>query len=251
MRIAVISDVHGNIEALHAVLEDIRRRRADAIVCLGDIVGYGPNPAEASDVVRAVASAAVRGNHEILVTERIDETTSPLAAESARWTRKKLSPAPRASEAKKARWAWLRSLPRYVKLDEMIFAHGSPESPFIYVSDVGDAERLFRGHLHGARVCFVGHTHVPGFFLAHGGKIAYVSGETGRRYRFERARVIVNAGSVGQPRDFDPRACYVLLRDDGSFEYRRIEYDVETTAAKIRAIKDLPNALADRLLIGE
>ncbi len=251
MRIAVISDVHANLEALRAVLADIRRRRADAIVSLGDVIGYGPDPIETADLVRTLAAAAVRGNHEILVTEAIDETTSPLAAQSARWTRRKLLPAPRASAQKKERWAWLAGLPRYVKFEHMIFAHGSPQSPFVYISEIHEAARVFERHLHGTSICFVGHTHVPCVFVEDRGDILYLPAETGRRYRFRGTRAIVNVGSVGQPRDFDPRASYVLVRDDGSIEFRRIEYDVEATARKIFAIRELPNALGERLLIGE
>lgn len=253
MRIAVISDIHGNLEALEAVLADIERSRVDRIVCLGDMIGYGPNPREVCDIVSAFANGVVRGNHEILVLGRsIDSRISPLAVTSTLWTRKKLDPrSGRGGAQRKARWDWLKKLPKYLKLGDIIFAHGTPNDAFHYVLGPEDALRVFETEMHRAKLCLIGHTHVPGFFVYDGRHIAFGQADPGRAFRFKEVRAIVNVGSVGQPRDRDPRACYAIIGDDHSFEYRRVEYDVEVTAEKVYATKELPAALGERLLLGE
>jgi predicted phosphodiesterase len=253
VRVAVISDVHGNLEALEAVLADIERARVDRIVCLGDMVGYGPNPGEVCDVVAGVADAVVKGNHEMLVLGKaIEPRISPLAVKSTLWTRSRLTPrGSRASERKRKRWDWLRKLPRYWKLGDIIFAHGSPNDAFHYILGPEDALKVFETELHGAKLCLVGHTHVPGFFVYDGRHLAFGQAAPGRAFRFRNVRAIVNVGSVGQPRDQDPRACYAIIGEDRSFEFRRVEYDAELTARKIYAIEALPAALGERLLLGE
>jgi predicted phosphodiesterase len=249
MRIAVISDIHGNLEALEAVLADIEGARVDTIVCLGDIVGYGPNPREVCDIVRPLAGAAVKGNHEAMVLSRgVDPRVSPLAATSTAWTRRRLEPR---SEKARTRWNWLRKLPRYVKYGELIFAHGTPHDAFTYILGVNEALRVFEREMHGTALCLVGHTHVPGFFVYDGAQLAYGQADPGRKLRFKRVQAIVNVGSVGQPRDHDPRASYAIVGDDRSLEFRRVEYDVEAAARKIFETPELPRALGERLLVGE
>lgn len=253
MRIAVISDIHGNLEALEAVLADIEKARAEKIVCLGDMIGYGPNPIEVADAVHAFAAAAVMGNHEVLVTRGVPPRTSPLAEKAAVWTRRKLAPhGGKTTSRKSQRWEWLKTLPKYVKLDDMIFAHGTPDDCFTYVMGLDEAVQVFEREMHGTSLCLIGHTHVPGIFAYDGKQVGYAVPEPGKRARPPKGLLlIVNVGSVGQPRDQDPRASYALIGDDRSFEIRRVEYPVEKTAEKIYAIKDLPNALGERLLIGE
>ena len=273
MRFAAISDVHSNLEALQAVLDDAERARVEAIVCLGDVIGYGPNPRETLDLVRKVASAVVLGNHEVLVGREIPEHTAPQAAQAALWTRRMLRPprgskvevrlpgsgrlVPASEEAqakhrhKRARWAWLRSLPTCVVFDGVLLAHGTPADPFDYVFGPIEAQRVLESQMKGAGLLLLGHTHVPAIALTDGRTLAFARAEEGRIYSLRGFTAIVNVGAVGQPRDHDPRASYGIVREDRSVEIRRVPYDAEKTAAKIRAVRALPAALADRLLCGE
>ncbi len=255
MKLALISDVHANLEALEACLRDIEGEGVDRIYCLGDVIGYGPDPRQVADRVREVCAGIVRGNHEEIVTRAVPRRIAPIAARAAFWTRRKLEPrSPKAPPKKVERWHTLRKLPTTIEVPDegLLLAHGTPEDCFSYVLSVGDALRVFRRQLPASLpVCFIGHTHVPGFFFYDGRQIGFGLAEEGRRFEFGSHRLLVNAGSVGQPRDQDPRACYAIWHGDGSFEFRRVEYDVETTCRKIHGIPELPNALADRLLIGE
>jgi predicted phosphodiesterase len=251
-RIAIISDIHANLEALEAVLADLEKKKASKIYCLGDIVGYGPSPREVLEIVKAVANESVRGNHEILVCRTAPNNVHPDALKAAEWTRKKLLPGVHAPEALKERWGWLKALPATEDLGEILLAHGTPRDCFTYVLAARDAERVFDQQMGDARILFIGHSHVPAVWYTDGGPVLVAPGEKKKRYTFaESHRIIVNVGSVGQPRDHDPRACYVLLHDDLSFEYRRVEYDCEKTAKKIFDIPELPNWLGERLLCGE
>jgi diadenosine tetraphosphatase ApaH/serine/threonine PP2A family protein phosphatase len=255
MKLAIISDIHANLEALEAVLRDIDAEGVDRIYCLGDVVGYGPSPRQVVDRVRDACTGIVRGNHEEMVTKEIARRVAPIAAKAALWTRRKLEPVRFAPPRKIERWHVLRKLPSTIEVpdDGLLLAHGTPEDAFSYVLSIGEALRVFRRQLPDPLpVCVIGHTHVPGFFFYDGRQIGFGLAEEGRR--FERKpdhRLIINAGSVGQPRDQDPRACYLLWHGDGSFEWRRLDYDVDTTCRKIRGIPELPNALAERLLVGE
>ncbi len=252
-RIAIISDIHANLEALEAVLADLERKRAQKVYCLGDIVGYGPSPIEVADIVRAVANEAVRGNHEDLVLKPAPDNIHPDALQAAEWTRKQLLPGPAASEQKRERWEWLKALPvtEEVLRGQVLLAHGTPRDCFTYVLGPGDAQKVLKTQMGKARLCFIGHTHVPGFWFTDGKRIGFGPSEPKKRYTFPGKRALVNVGSVGQPRDHDPRACYVLLHGDGSFEFRRVEYDVESTARRIYANPNLPRWLGERLLCGE
>ncbi|MHC4830161.1 MAG: metallophosphoesterase family protein [Planctomycetota bacterium] len=261
MLYGVMSDIHGNLEALEAVLIDMHEHEVDRIVCLGDVIGYGPCPYETAELVSYVAAACVHGNHEQMVLrDRIDEYVSPLAATAARWTRKRLKPRggkrdPRQSgrQARNQReiWRWLKSLPQTLRHEHFLFAHGTPEDAECYIITLEEALKVFKGQMDGAQILFVGHSHVPGIFhLNKNGRVDYAPGEFGKRYRIGKRPMIVNVGSVGQPRDYDSRACYVLT-DGKTIRYRRIEYDVESTVERIYKESGLPNALADRLLCGE
>src|SRR5205085_9051270 len=130
---------------------------------------------------------------------------------------------------KKERWAWLKALPATEELGDILLAHGTPDDNFTYVTGMGDALRVFQRQMGEARICFIGHTHVPGFFFFDGRQLGFGAPEPEKRYGFHDKRLLINVGSVGQPRDHDPRACYVLLHGDQTFEYRRVEYDCERT----------------------
>ncbi|HVY61361.1 MAG TPA: metallophosphoesterase family protein, partial [Planctomycetota bacterium] len=247
-----ISDIHANLEALEAVLADLEKQKCAKIYCLGDIIGYGPSPREVADIVQAVSAETVKGNHEDLVIRRAPKNVHESALAAAEWTRKKLIPGgPGAPERKRERWEWLKALPLNEDLGEILLAHGMPADSFAYVLGVGDALKVFQKQMGGARMCFIGHTHVPGLWFFDGKQLGFGPAEEKRRYGLQDRKVLVNVGSVGQPRDHDPRACYVVLHGDGSFEYRRVEYDCEKTARRIYGIPDLPNWLGERLLCGE
>jgi len=252
VRIAIVSDIHSNLEALEAVLKDAGRKRVDRIYCLGDIVGYGPNPKRVLDLAERF-EFIVQGNHDEAVATRIPKKFKELAAKAAFWTRRVLKPkVDRSTKAQRRRWRLLSSLPATVDLGDALFAHGTPAHNFDYLSEPEIATEVYRRYMKRKRVLFVGHTHVPGVFVdGKGGDVRWYDAEPGMRYRIGTERVIVNVGSVGQPRDGDPRACYVVFYDDGSFRFRRVEYDIEKTAQKIYRKRELVNSLGDRLFEGE
>lgn len=232
MRIALISDIHANAEALSAVLDDIDQRAVDAIVCLGDIVGYGPDPAACLEIIRRRSIISFMGNHDQAAFDAGLRTTfSPLARAAIEWT------APCLNDAD---LSFLRSLPYRDERYGATFVHAAPSAPedFEYIMDDVDAARNFPGFT--TALCFVGHTHQPDVFPEDLGRRRV---EAGRRY-------IVNVGSVGQPRDGNSRACYGLFDpEDLSFEHVRVTYDVATTAEKIYRA-GLPGQLAERLVLG-
>ncbi|MFT3683928.1 MAG: metallophosphoesterase family protein [Phycisphaerales bacterium] len=257
MTTAIISDVHGNLEALQAVLADIDSRGIKRIICLGDIIGYGPNPIECVDLVRSRCEWALMGNHDFGVL--YEPTNFNAGAESAAfWTRDRLDAEPD-DALRRERYEFLGRLRvRVVETcpdgrTSLLAVHGSPRRPineYIFPDDVANApDKISTIFERVPRVCVVGHTHVPGVFTDE--PDFYPPGElTDSTYQFtESEKAIINVGSVGQPRDMDPRASYVVLSDRG-VSFARVPYDVEAVAAKIRAVPQLPEWLADRLFEG-
>jgi len=243
MRVAVISDIHGNLPALEAVLADLDGERVDAIWCLGDIVGYGPAPNECCALVRARADICLCGNHDLGVVGALELATfTGEAAAAARWTQGVLAPEHR---------DWLGSLKPRANADRSELFHASPRDPvWDYVlSDQVAAEAL---RLTSAPLVLVGHSHVAlcvaqadegsvGGGLAPGGTETPLAAPPRR---------LLNPGSVGQPRDGDPHAAWLLVDFDGDRgTFRRVPYDVEATQAAIRAA-GLPEVLARRLAHG-
>lgn len=251
MKRALISDIHGNLEALQAVLEDIRSHPVDEIYCLGDVIGYGPNPCECLDHVMRHAKLTILGNHDQAALFDPDGF-NPMALQAIYWTRDQLDNGPGSAKQINARWDFLGELPRQIDEGKFRFVHGSPRDPtneYVfpeYIFDQRKMEILF-GKIE--QTCFMGHTHLPGVFTT---ECEFVTpDECEHVYRIGGEKVMINVGSVGQPRDDDNRACYVLLDGDAmTATFRRVEYDIETTASKIYAIGDLANALGDRLRHG-
>jgi predicted phosphodiesterase len=238
---AILSDVHANLEALDAVLADVRARGADDLVCLGDFVGYGASPNECVERLRPAIQAAVLGNHD---QAAFDETWldsfNPEAAAAARWTARALG---------REHLDYLRALPFSVAWRGARLVHGSPADPpaWNYVFTPGEAI----GEMEACPepVCFVGHSHVPGTFELDGRRARYTreAAIAGRRER----RYLIVVPSVGQPRDGDPRAGYLVWDDEAwTFEHVRLDYDI---AGAVRRIVDagLPRALGERLRYGE
>lgn len=233
MRLAIISDIHANLEALERVLADIEAAEADRLVCLGDIVGYGADPSACLDLVRERADICVLGNHDAAVFSLTERAFfNPNARLAVDWTAAQLSTDD---------IAYLKGLPYRVSSDNLLFVHSAPRAPeqWDYVFS-GMEARMYGRHFH-ERICFIGHSHVPGLYPIDAG---------GRGYSHDR-RFLINVGSVGQPRDGDWRSSYGLLDTvAGSYENRRIEYDVDAAARKIIS-RGLPRRLAERLRMGE
>jgi diadenosine tetraphosphatase ApaH/serine/threonine PP2A family protein phosphatase len=241
MRYAILSDIHGNLEALEAVLADVDARRPDATVCLGDFVGYGAAPNECVSMLRPRIEVAVAGNHDLAACGRIKlGYFNPDAALAATWTTEALTP---------EHLQYLRELPFSVSWRGVRLVHSSPAEPeeWRYVFSPGDA--AFEMEACPEDICFIGHSHYPGTFELEGSHVRYTRdpvlvGQPGRRY-------LVNVPSVGQPRDGDPRAGYVLFDDAPvRFEHVRLPYDVPAAMQRIREA-GLPPFLAARLQGGE
>jgi len=268
VRRALISDIHGNLEALEVVLDDIKSQGISEIYCLGDIIGYGPNPRECIDLVMEHSKITLLGNHD--QGAMFDPDGFNIGAERAIfWTRGQLeNPHDRANNER--RWEFLGELPRSYRLEPFLFVHGSPRNPlseYIFPEDIYNHRKMERLFQLVERYCFQGHTHVPGVFTES--FQFYAPEEIDNEYTMGDGKLMINVGSVGQPRDGDPRACYVVL-DDGRPEadgpesdrgktapggpirviYRRLNYDFETTIKKIYAIPELEPFLGDRLRQG-
>jgi diadenosine tetraphosphatase ApaH/serine/threonine PP2A family protein phosphatase len=254
--LAVLSDIHGNLEALRAVLEDARRNGVEAVYCLGDLVGYGPNPRECVDLAMRWC-VVLLGNFD--QAARSDPAAlSPTAVAATRslvWSRAQLdAPVPYA-QAARDRLAFLANRPESHREGDSLFVHGSPRNPlheYVYPEDIHNQRKMDRIFRLVGRYCFQGHTHVPGIFTEGAPEDLYqfhAPDEIDFVYRLDGRKTLCNVGSVGQPRDGDWRACYVLL-DGDAIRYRRVEYDIDTTVTKIHAVPDLDNLLGHRLREG-
>lgn len=250
---AIISDIHSNLEALQAVFDDIDARGVDKIVCLGDIVGYGPSPGPCIDMIMERCQFCICGNHDHAVFfEPYNFNVS--AERAAYWTRQVFEDEPNKA-LRDRRWEFLGSLPIRADYEGMLFVHGSPRRPvneYLFADDVYTNPNKLMANFERLEhvACFVGHTHVPGVFMDD----PYFESpdeltEPGRYQIAPDDRVIINVGSVGQPRDRDPRAAYGIVQD-GEVEFIRVEYDVEATVRKILSIPDLDDFLAHRLMDG-
>jgi len=240
MRYAVIADIHANLEAFEVVLADTKEQKCTHYCCLGDVVGYNANPKDCLDIVRTMGMPCVKGNHDEYCSSEEDlEGFNPHAAEAVNWTRKQLSPEDR---------KWLCDL-KYVRLvASFTIVHATLDGPqrWGYVFDRLAAAASFT--YQNSSVCFFGHTHVPVAFvrdsMVRGGTYSKFKVEPGKKY-------FVNVGAVGQPRDGNPKAGYVIYdMDEGSIELRRLDYDIPKAQKKIMAA-GLPQRLADRLAVGK
>jgi predicted phosphodiesterase len=239
MRYAIIADIHGNLEAFQTVLDDIKTQNVQQIVCLGDVVGYNANPKECLDIIRAMNVPIVKGNHdEYCSSEDQLEGFNPHAAEAVIWTRNQLTTDDR---------QWLRDLKYSRMVANFTIVHATLDAPqrWGYVFDKLAAAASFP--YQNTQLCFFGHTHVPVAFM----RDTAVRGGTYSKFKIDPAKkYFINVGAVGQPRDNNPKAGYVVYdADAGTIELRRLDYDIATTQAKIRAA-GLPERLAERLEFG-
>jgi diadenosine tetraphosphatase ApaH/serine/threonine PP2A family protein phosphatase len=241
MRIAVISDVHSNLHALEAALEGIDREQPDAVWCLGDVVGYGPKPDECCRTIEERTAICLAGNHDLGVRGDVDlDDFAPDAAAAALWTRRVLGE--RAS-------AFLARLGPTAEADGVQLFHASPRDPIweYILTDQAAAAAL---EATSAPVVLVGHSHVPLAVTTDGGQLAGGHAPAGTDLELGDGRWLLNPGSVGQPRDGDPRAAWMLL-DLGlrRASFRRVVYAIAETQAEIRDA-GLPHALGERLSSG-
>jgi predicted phosphodiesterase len=248
--IALISDIHGNLEALQTVLAEIDRRGVDEIICLGDVVGYGPNPTECIDLVMRRCSVTLMGNHDFAVF--YEPYNFNVGAEQAcYWTRAQFE-ADANAERRDARWRFLGKLQPLERRPGVMCAHASPRRPineYIFPDDIYTNSSKFGPIFERVeKVCFVGHTHVPGVFLE--GPDFYSPEELDARFELGIEKAVINVGSVGQPRDRDPRSSFVLF-DGRSVEFVRVAYDVDAVVKKVEKIDALDNFLGSRLRDGK
>lgn len=244
---AIISDIHGNLEALQAVLADIAAQGIETIYCLGDVIGYGPNPRECIDHCLKF-DLCLLGNHDNGALFD-PEGFSSGAERAIFWTRRQLemSDQNHASE----RWKFLAQLPRTHREGELMFVHGSPRSPlneYVFPEDVYNQRKIERIFGFIQQFCFQGHTHVPGVFTES--CRFYSPAEIDNRYTLGGQKIMVNVGSVGQPRDGIPTSCYVVL-EGREVEFRRVAYPCEVTRDKILNIPELDDFLGYRLMEGK
>ena len=248
MRRAVISDIHSNLEAFEAVLADIEAQHVDEIYCLGDQVGYGPNPIECIDIMMKRAKVCLFGNHD-QATLFDPEGFNSGAERAVFWTRSQLENFKDPDASK--RWDYLGGLPRNHREDDFIFVHGSPRNPlneYVFQDDIYDERKMERLFSVVPQYSFQGHTHVPGIFTEDREFLAPVDVDC--KYTLTGKKAMINVGSVGQPRDRDPRACYVII-EDLTLVFRRVEYDIDKTMQKIFNIPELDRYLGERLKAGK
>jgi predicted phosphodiesterase len=240
MRYAVIADIHANLDALQVVLEDIKQQKCTHVVCLGDVVGYGADPKACLDIIRGMNIPVVKGNHdEYIGLDDNPEGFNDAAAEAVTWSRNQLTAEDR---------QWLRELKYFRLVANFSIVHATLDAPqrWGYVFEKLEAAASFT--YQNTQVCFFGHTHVPVAFIRDTG----VRGGTYSKFRVEPGKkYFVNVGSVGQPRDRNPKAAYVVYDlPTQTIELRRLDYDIAAQQRKIRAA-GLPERLAERLATGQ
>ncbi len=240
MRYAILSDIHSNLEALQAVLEACQKERVEAFLCTGDIVGYGADPTECIDLIRQFKIQCVAGNHDWAVAGKFDlDYFHGVAKEAILWTREHIN---------FDYLPFLDELKLIFKNSDLILAHGTLDAPslFDYLKDIGHAVDTFE--VMDRPVCFVGHTHVPSVFIQQKDKIFCLQKSS---LKLEpNTKYIVNAGSVGQPRDGNPLSSFCLYdSDQETIEIRRVAYDIKKAQDKIIQA-GLPSMLGYRLEFG-
>jgi diadenosine tetraphosphatase ApaH/serine/threonine PP2A family protein phosphatase len=248
MRLAILTDIHANLPALEAVLADVEAADVDDVWCLGDVVGYGADPDECTKVVADRCSLCLVGNHDLAVLDDLDISTfSPAASAAVRWTQEVVA---------RDTLEFLRSLKPADESREVGLYHASPRDPiWEYVLWPDQATECIR--VQSSRVSLIGHSHVALFFVLsdrspnENANARGAQAGAGTSLDLGEGRWLINPGSVGQPRDGDPRAAWLELDTDGwSATYRRVEYDIDRAAESILAT-DLPEHLARRLYVGQ
>jgi predicted phosphodiesterase len=246
LRYAIISDIHSNLEALQAVLKTIEQEKIDKIVCLGDIVGYGPYPNECIELVQQNCEIILTGNHDFACIESSELFYfNEYAAKAIEWTVTVLS---------KENLEYLATLSLVDKIENFYLVHSSPFEPqsWDYILSLSEAKFNFSNFNDNAKICFIGHSHHPIMFIEYleNNKPDYTFKLVNQIQLEENNRYIINVGSVGQPRDSNPDAAFGIVdTTTQEYELKRVKYDVNKTFQKMVSV-GLPQFLADRLLIG-
>ncbi len=244
MKFAIISDIHANLEAFNRVLNDIDKMNCDEIICLGDIVGYGPEPESCINVIRENNIQCLMGNHDAAVCGVLSTDYFNMYAKNAvEWTIENIS---------QDNMEYLKSLPFFAEYEDMLFVHGALNEPFDYILDVNSLNlniEILQSDFPGKEFCFFGHTHIP--FLSRKGSFELPS--PGKHFLEKQSEKVffINPGSIGQPRGgVTTKACYCIF-DNASFEvnFRNIEYNIDKTYKAI-VKKGLPEYLGARLYNG-
>ncbi len=241
MKFAFFSDVHANLAALKAVILDFQTEKVDRIFFLGDAVGYGPNPNECVELIDQISEIKLMGNHDyaalgLMVTDYFNQ----YAAESMNWTRNSLS---------KKTIEILSDFELMAELDDFVIVHASPKEPkeWHYILDMDDVEESFK--YFDKRMCLVGHTHRPFIISQNDDGNCIISHKTEEKI-YDNRRYLINIGSVGQPRDSDPRSGYVIYDEDEKvIRFKRVDYDLSETQQQMAEL-GLPEYLIERLAVG-
>lgn len=247
---AIISDVHSNVEAFQVVLDDIRKRDITDIICLGDLIGYGPNPKECLDMAKDFGLCLLGNHEEAVLFEAQTQGFNPRASSAVRWTARQFDMLSEDRDGNARRWDFMGAMPRVYSGNGILLVHGSPSDPtreYVYTTDVRNPNKMERIFSQIEHLCLVGHTHMPGVWMED---MTFRSPEDlDFHFRIGPQKTIINVGSVGQPRDNDNRACYSLF-DGSTVQFVKLEYDYETTIRKIYDTKELDPSLGDRLREG-
>jgi len=248
---AFISDIHGNADALEAVLRDIDSQKVDEVLFLGDAVGYGPEPERCIDLVEKRCTVRLLGNHDYAMLNA-PVGFNPMAAGAIACLRSRMEPGIYSMPWKRHRWRFLGELKLRHMEDDDLFVHASPRDPvaeYILPQDpVYDPNKCADIFGRIEHLAFVGHTHIPGVMTPEPRFIQ--PKDIDHRWEVSTGKAVVNLGSVGQPRDRDPRASYVLF-DGESVVWRRVEYDIQAVIAKVRKVPCLDERVGTRLLEGK
>lgn len=258
-RQALLSDIHGNLIALETALKDCDEQKVDEIVCLGDIVGYGPEPIECVDLIRSRCKWVLAGNHDVALFMRFPIGFNIVAREAIEWQRTQLQPNWYSLPVKKERWKWLQGLEPERRDDKTIYVHASPRDPLMEYVEEGDvadmgfgpSQKIIEIFERIPWLCFCGHSHKPGVvtedFLWM--KPHELDNQTYLLPRGEKT--LVNIGSVGQPRDQNPDLCYVIYdTDKAEVRFRRLSYDIPAAQERFKRIPQLHERCWQRLAHG-
>lgn len=241
MLYAILSDIHSNLEAFEAVLQELQKEEIDRFIFLGDIVGYGPNPNECIELTHQYADVSLAGNHDWAALGMLDiNYFNPYARQATLWTRDNLT---------QNNLGYLQKLPLTKQTGNLYLVHASPYQPdnWHYLDNLYEAKINFE--YFATQICLLGHSHVPMIFVQEGTK--HKQHPDNKIIIGEKKRYIINVGSIGQPRDGNPDAAYALYNTDTNFfEIRRVKYNIRLTQDKMNRAK-LPSFLTDRLSLGQ
>lgn len=251
MTVAILADIHANIEALGVVFDYLNSKNIRRLICLGDVIGYGPNPRECLKMLYP-SEVAIMGNHEEAVMF-YGEDFNPKARASLEWTKDQLNSTAFDRTENYDLWNFLGTMQQVVEDGDVLYTHGSPRVPtreYVVPADAANTEKMQGIFALIKRVCFIGHSHIPHIYTSDNKHASPEKlGSAIDLRKLGDRKVLINVGSVGQPRDGDPRLSFVTF-DGHIVRFHRLDYDFKTTVEKIYAIPEIPNFLGDRLLVG-